>query len=320
MSININKRTLLHAEDQHVHQTGPDALHGVDDGSKVTGDYTFISLRAGLALTVFDVKVGVNQTQPSFADGCVALTILFDATGESWICNKNKDVSGPILLRPGRSYCMIAPTGATGFNKISTGSRFRGLNIRIAPALWRKMGGELIGLGTTHPWTDLIYNDIWAGTLPIEANTRMIAKEIVESLHVKLSDIKVEMHCLKIIDETIDFLSKQKLDRPSEGLDARLAVAAEHAIAQDMSRNWRTCDLAKVCKVTEKSLGRSLRRVTGMTIYCFVQEIRLLEAKDLLENKCMPIAQIAERVGYTSHSHFSSLFRRRFGICPSGLR
>jgi AraC-like DNA-binding protein len=50
-------------------------------------------------------------------------------------------------------------------------------------------------------------------------------------------------------------------------------------------------------------------------------ERRLLRARDLLINQPeLPIEQITLQVGFSSSSHFSSVFRRRTGFTPTNFR
>ncbi len=59
-------------------------------------------------------------------------------------------------------------------------------------------------------------------------------------------------------------------------------------------------------------------RLTGLTPVQYLLEVRLAEARRLLENRaCDSIAQVAARVGYDDARSFSRSFRARFGRLPS---
>jgi methylphosphotriester-DNA--protein-cysteine methyltransferase len=49
---------------------------------------------------------------------------------------------------------------------------------------------------------------------------------------------------------------------------------------------------------------------------CYVQERRVERAKELLRQSDLPITEIADRIGCSSHSHFSVLFNRVTGLTP----
>jgi len=56
-----------------------------------------------------------------------------------------------------------------------------------------------------------------------------------------------------------------------------------------------------------------------MPPYQYVQEIRVQRALRLLNGK-MPIAQIAQVLGFSTQAHFTQVFRERTGVTPARAR
>ncbi|WP_375474009.1 helix-turn-helix transcriptional regulator [uncultured Nostoc sp.] len=79
-------------------------------------------------------------------------------------------------------------------------------------------------------------------------------------------------------------------------------------------------DLASEIGLNDFKLKRGFREVLGTTVLGYVQFLRLEQAKQLLINTNLTIAEIANQVGYESISHFGYLFKRQFGITPSQYR
>ncbi len=72
--------------------------------------------------------------------------------------------------------------------------------------------------------------------------------------------------------------------------------------------------------MSESTLLRQLKRLTGLSPVQYVQEMRLDEARRLLENRAYnSIAQLALKVGYDDARSFSRSFRARFGKLPSEM-
>ncbi|WP_323032525.1 helix-turn-helix transcriptional regulator [Paracoccus sp. (in: a-proteobacteria)] len=69
-----------------------------------------------------------------------------------------------------------------------------------------------------------------------------------------------------------------------------------------------------------KRLKQQFPKQTGLPVYAWLQEARLQKAKLLLINGENSVTQVSLAVGYSSLSHFSALFRRRFGASPSSLQ
>jgi AraC-like DNA-binding protein len=67
-------------------------------------------------------------------------------------------------------------------------------------------------------------------------------------------------------------------------------------------------------------LCRVFRDCTGMTLHDFRLEIRLRTGLERLADSGADISRIALELGFSSHSHFSSIVRRRYGSTPRSLR
>ena len=84
------------------------------------------------------------------------------------------------------------------------------------------------------------------------------------------------------------------------------------------SGNLTISELSDHLSISERTLYRKIKAQTGFTPEQYVKEIRLLEARKLLERReKVAVADVAFAVGFESVSHFSSSFKRRFGHPPS---
>lgn len=76
--------------------------------------------------------------------------------------------------------------------------------------------------------------------------------------------------------------------------------------------------LAHEFAMSESTLLRQLKRLTGLSPVQYLQEVRLDEARRLLENRTYDsIAQVAAKVGYDGARSFARSFKQRFGKLPS---
>ncbi len=78
--------------------------------------------------------------------------------------------------------------------------------------------------------------------------------------------------------------------------------------------------LAEVSHVSRFHLLRSFRKAFGQTPAQYQAELRLQRAASLLEQNQQSIADVAQAVGYRSHSAFSRAWKRRFGSTPQSRR
>ena len=76
--------------------------------------------------------------------------------------------------------------------------------------------------------------------------------------------------------------------------------------------------LAREFAMSESTLLRQLKRLTGLTTVQYLQEIRLHQARQLLENRNYnTLARVVSQVGYDDISTFSKVFKQRYGKSPS---
>ena len=73
-------------------------------------------------------------------------------------------------------------------------------------------------------------------------------------------------------------------------------------------------------RIPERTFKRRFKQATGMALIHYVQNLRIEEAKRLLENERTAVDEISARVGYEDASFFRRLFRRRTGIAPREYR
>ncbi|WP_116124309.1 ATP-binding protein [Lewinella sp. IMCC34183] len=75
--------------------------------------------------------------------------------------------------------------------------------------------------------------------------------------------------------------------------------------------------LAREVGYSRSQLSRKLKALTGKTPNRLITEMRLHEARRLLEKRTGTVSEIAYRVGYSNQSYFAKTFRQQFGELPS---
>ena len=78
--------------------------------------------------------------------------------------------------------------------------------------------------------------------------------------------------------------------------------------------------VVEVSNIPERTLKRRFKIATGSTLIEYLQNLRVEEAKRLLEGGDMPVDEISFEAGYEDPSFFRRLFKRRTGLTPSQYR
>ncbi|HEX7815441.1 AraC family transcriptional regulator [Dyella sp.] len=98
--------------------------------------------------------------------------------------------------------------------------------------------------------------------------------------------------------------------------DERLAVAIRR-MHEDPSRTWTVAQLAREAALSRSAFFERFNRTVGVAPMEYLLTWRMALAKHLLRQKEGGIAEVAERVGYSSASTFSVAFARHAGMPPT---
>jgi transcriptional regulator GlxA family with amidase domain len=98
--------------------------------------------------------------------------------------------------------------------------------------------------------------------------------------------------------------------------DARLAPAIRQ-MHDDVARPWTMTQLARASALSRSAFFDRFTRTVGIPPMGYLLTWRMALAKDLLRHGDMSILEVAQRVGYTSASTFSTAFKRHEGQPPS---
>jgi len=79
-------------------------------------------------------------------------------------------------------------------------------------------------------------------------------------------------------------------------------------------------DIAKTVGMSRSSLAARFKELVGDTPMNYLTRWRMLKAKDILKSDGLPLAEVAERVGYRSEAAFSRAFKREYEQSPSAYR
>jgi AraC-like DNA-binding protein len=98
--------------------------------------------------------------------------------------------------------------------------------------------------------------------------------------------------------------------------DVRLAPAMRQLHAH-LDRAWTVAQLAKAAALSRSAFFERFTQVVGVSPMEYLLTWRMAVAKDLLKRRELGIGAVAERVGYSSASTFSTAFSRHVGQPPS---
>lgn len=91
-------------------------------------------------------------------------------------------------------------------------------------------------------------------------------------------------------------------------------------IDENLRNDLTLTAIAEAVSLSPGHFAHAFREATGVAPHRYVLERRVEGAKALLRESDMPITEIADRIGCSSHSHLSVLFHRITGLTPRQFR
>jgi AraC-like DNA-binding protein/ActR/RegA family two-component response regulator len=107
--------------------------------------------------------------------------------------------------------------------------------------------------------------------------------------------------------------------RPQAAVAPRLHAAIAH-VAKNFLRPIPESEVALLCNMSPSRFCREFKAVFQVTFVEYLANYRMEQAKRLLANPSMPVADVAAAVGFNDPSYFTRVFRKQEGVSPSEYR
>ena len=118
------------------------------------------------------------------------------------------------------------------------------------------------------------------------------------------------------------YMNEQRAGRTGwlAGVGDRIVGAALNALHKRPAHDWTLEDLARVAGTSRSVLAERFQNLVGSSPMQYLTQWRMMLAANLLCRSSVPLARIAEDVGYKTDTAFSRAFRREFGAPPAAWR
>jgi AraC family transcriptional regulator len=161
---------------------------------------------------------------------------------------------------------------------------------------------------------------------PADPETYLLQDTVTRSLRSARADaLCVEEVLLDVVRRSLErgvvFNGvRRRRPRARTELDhAEIVEAVKAALTATPSRRVTLAELARRVYASPFHLARVFRERTGFSIHDYQTQLRLRLALDALHDG-REIGDVALELGFSSHSHFTSVFRSSFGGPPSAVR
>lgn len=213
---------------------------------------------------------------------------------------------GAILNSTGTGVCFIAETGLLNDKPATTHWYFFEQFAKDYPLVELKRqhfittAGKLYCAASINALTDLTLHHVH----------RFYGKEVADHLSQHFS------HEVRQPFDRLSFSQGENSNHPDE-------VILQAQLWMQNHLNKAAISIQKISSLfgmSQRNFTRRFRTATNMTPLQYLQNQRLLEAKELLQNSNLSISEIAYRVGYIDVSYFTKLFKQFVSITPKQYR
>ena len=122
----------------------------------------------------------------------------------------------------------------------------------------------------------------------------------------------------KLFDVSCDIMYQNILAEYNEQKLSMITTADQY-----VRENLATVTVADLCdalQIKERTLRNQFYQIWGHGPKCFIANIRLSAAQQMLETTTMTVADISTQLGYSSQFYFSRTFRQKYGLSPQQYR
>lgn len=139
-----------------------------------------------------------------------------------------------------------------------------------------------------------------------------------EELVIRIHNL-LEYRANRLIASSTETDKKENVAEQFSEADIQWLEAVENYIISQLSNDLlTTASVAAHFAMSESSLLRSLKKMTGLTPVQYLREMRLNEARNLLlVKRYKTVSQVAYQVGFKDAAAFTRSFKNRFGKVPT---
>ena len=140
----------------------------------------------------------------------------------------------------------------------------------------------------------------------------------MEELHIQIDNLVDNMRRLRGkftgAQEQADSVEQVRVKGNNDALMEKVMKSVNENLSNsDYDIDQLTSDVG----ISRAQLHRKMKEITGISTSEFIRNLRLEQAARLIREKKLNITQVAYSVGFNNQTHFSTVFKKHFGVTPT---
>ncbi len=107
-------------------------------------------------------------------------------------------------------------------------------------------------------------------------------------------------------------------DLKAQDIDKMYAI--KEMLEQNLQETYKLTDLARHVGTNEFTLKKGFKALFGTTVFDYRRDLKMEKARKLLLEEGLNVREVSEEIGYTYAHHFSTAFKKKYGMLPSVLK
>jgi AraC-like DNA-binding protein len=290
----------------------------------VEEQYHYADLSSGIELDIVDEQIFLDHnqlTEHSSEDRC--FTAKFYLSGyHSVICPGIEGVAAKYSETGEQNYLFYLPD-IEEIEQYWAGDRLQMLRIKIDLAYLKNFITEL---NTVPKQLQALIEDENPQRfhLPVGQITSQMQTTIQQIWHHPyqgaIARMYLEAKALELIAMQLSQLTESKPNAVRSTLKPQTIeriYQARDILSTRLENPPSISELTKQVGISELTLRRGFRELFQTTIIQYLTQKRMEQAKLLLREKKLSVAEVSNLVGYSHLGYFAKVFKRQFGITPS---
>ena len=220
----------------------------------------------------------------------------------------------------GKSYLYCLPNTAE-LEEYPAGHRICRVHIQLSPELIQTFSDRLHELPTDlrhaieHPKQALLYYPS-----RITPAQQQVLRQILEWPYQGLTRrLYLEGKVLELLALQFSEFMVGPPNQPKslKARDVDRIYEARDILIQDAANPPSLSELSRRVQLNERKLSQGFRQVFDTTVFGYLYDHRMEQARQILQAGNLNIQEIAHSVGYTSRSSFVAAFKKKFKLAPS---
>ncbi|WP_234572466.1 helix-turn-helix transcriptional regulator [Rhodohalobacter sp. 614A] len=96
--------------------------------------------------------------------------------------------------------------------------------------------------------------------------------------------------------------------------------AVKEILLNNLDQSYTLDDLALKAGTNAFTLKKGFKEIFGTTVFDFWHDIKMQQARKMLLEEGLAVYEVSEQVGYKYPQHFTTAFKKKFGVVPSDLK